>query len=600
VFFPLADGSLSDVCSELADGFFGLPRFELPEWLWERLPRSDPRTALAEIGRLGPRLGLDEPTVSHEWIRFDAPGDFQLVLRDDFLAVDGFNEEMLLGYHVDSNLSRRMLLRRGSIESLGDRVAGYHCNHNRVPTIYHGARVVSNDLYRFFYSVNRAELPEQRGTWGLPETVLEEVPLRERVGVQVGDRVAALTTGESSPRVASDAFAAFFDLTYDSGHVLSFVADSLLVSSTETTIGYIGANTVLRDSLAKLCTSLGMKDFVVAGLDDPDTVFDLDRVADVVVVDLGIDVSFVQAPAPSGEHEPSDLADRFDRIFAALKRFISLERERLERGEHPRRVVLVNSATAFWDAYVLAHLECSHTSPHSRVRRATVKPVPDKNHARAAPPEVMLRQIAWSARRRANGRPLHIPVSGRIKVSDLIDFQGFGDGWGLPDANGIWTQGPRAELAVTLDGGEDYPVLAVEIDAIRVGPSDSVTVEVIVDGESVAVREFTHADRSTLQSVRRPLSPRLIYIAKTLLPAAVTNRLYPLFWRLITPAALGSSVVHLKKTPWRIELPPRVVARRNAELTFVVGESHSAEHVDGADDVRDLGFHLRSLRVESS
>src|SRR5262249_26314855 len=92
VLLPLVDGSLSDICSTLPDGFYGLPRFELPEWLWERLPRSDPQTALEEVKRLGPELGLDERTVSHEWIRFDAPGDFQLILRDDFLAVDGFNE----------------------------------------------------------------------------------------------------------------------------------------------------------------------------------------------------------------------------------------------------------------------------------------------------------------------------------------------------------------------------------------------------------------------------------------------------------------------------------------------------------------------------
>src|SRR5919197_2653153 len=125
ILLPHSDQSLSEICGELPDGFYGLPRFELPEWLWERLPRSDPRGAIAEIARLGPGLRLNEPTASHEWIRFDAPGDFQLVLRDDFLAVDGFNEEMLLGYHVDANLSRRLLLRRGAIESLDGQIAGY-------------------------------------------------------------------------------------------------------------------------------------------------------------------------------------------------------------------------------------------------------------------------------------------------------------------------------------------------------------------------------------------------------------------------------------------------------------------------------------------
>ena len=94
---------------------------------------------MREIQRLGPSLRLDEPAVSNEWIRFDAPGDFQLFCREDFFAIDGCDEAMVLGWHVDSNLSRRMFLRHGSIQSLGERLAGYHCNHNRTPTVYHGA-----------------------------------------------------------------------------------------------------------------------------------------------------------------------------------------------------------------------------------------------------------------------------------------------------------------------------------------------------------------------------------------------------------------------------------------------------------------------------
>ena len=137
--------------------------------------------------------------------RFDAPGDFQLLLREDFTAVDGFNEEMLLGYHVDSNLSRRMYLRRGSIESLGERLAGYHCNHNRVPTAYHGAHAISNDLERFFYAVDQAELPGQRKTWGLTDITLEEVPIQHQAGVKVAERVSAAIPSTPGPRGSSSA-----------------------------------------------------------------------------------------------------------------------------------------------------------------------------------------------------------------------------------------------------------------------------------------------------------------------------------------------------------------------------------------------------------
>jgi hypothetical protein len=213
----------------------------------------------------------------------------------------------------------------------------------------------------------------------------------------------------------------------------------------------------------------------------------------------------------------------------------------------------------------------------------------------------MRRQLRWSARRRADGGQLRIPGNGGIMLPDLVDFEGFRDGWYLPDPNGIWTQGRRAELAVTFDGGAERPVLDVGIDAVRVGASGAVTVEVIVDDERVAVREFTTEDRSALQSVRIPLLPRLVYIAKAVLPTAVRNRLYPLFWRLFTPASLGSSVVYLKSTvrSWRIELPSRVVTRRNAQLTFVIDKPRVAEDVDPLDDTQSLGFHLRSLRMDS-
>ena len=46
---PHTTESLSDICAPLEDGYYGLPRFELPEWLWERLPRTAPQRAIAEV-----------------------------------------------------------------------------------------------------------------------------------------------------------------------------------------------------------------------------------------------------------------------------------------------------------------------------------------------------------------------------------------------------------------------------------------------------------------------------------------------------------------------------------------------------------------------
>ena len=302
ILVPQAEKSLSDVCQDLPDGFYGLPRFELPEWLWEQLPRSDPRTAISEVRRLGPQLHLDEASLSHEWVRFDGPGDFQLCLRDDWVAVDGCDESMVLGWHVDSNLSRRLLLHRGSIESLEDTFAGYHCNHSRTPTVYHGPEPIGNDITRFFLTVERADLPDQRDTWGLPDTTLEEVAVGSGVGVRLADALlAAIPPATHGRQSRWNPFEAALALTYDSAHVLPHVADSIVVSGPHVTIGYLGANPVLRGMIDRLVRELSQDGRLTALYAADATELDeFAAAADLFIVDLGLDATLEPEPHADG------------------------------------------------------------------------------------------------------------------------------------------------------------------------------------------------------------------------------------------------------------------------------------------------------------
>jgi hypothetical protein len=546
IFLPQSGRSLTEICAELADAFYGLPRFELPEWLWERLPRSDPVRAMTEVERLGPGLRLDEPTVSNEWIRFDAPGDFQLILREDFLAIDGLDEEMLLGYHVDSNLSRRMLLHRGSIESLGERLAGYHCNHNREHTVYHGSGKVANDLDRFVVKVDRAELPSQRGLWGLHDVELEEVPVRERSGPDFAVAVGASIPASPGARTPSDAARVPFELTYDSGHVLPFVADSLAVSPSDAKIGYLGANPVLEGMLATAVERLGFRTrLAVAGFDDLRSVDELARITDVFVVDLGVDASLVDASlSPSGYHEPAQLPARLEPALEALKRLIEIERARLELGEHPRRFVLVHSWTVFWDAYVLANLDCSHTTAHSRVRRGTVRRVPIDDEATRVVLARERRLIRWASRQAGKPR-LNLRASQTVELAELTDYGGFADGWAYPDERGIWTEGSRSRVALELDGiGERDYVLALSLRSICVASDASLSVEASVDGERVAVRDFNYGDPE-----------------------------------------------------WYIELPAEAIADRRVELRFEVERPSSPLELGWSSDERRIGILLRAVAL---
>ena len=548
IIVPLRGQSLSEICRHLADGFYGLPRFELPEWLWESLPRSDPRRAVAEIGRLGPQIRLDEPTVSHDWIRFDAPGDFQLMLRDDFVAIDGFDEEMLLGYHVDSNLSRRLLLHRGSIETLEAEASGYHCNHNRTRTVYHGT-VVTNDLEKFFYSVDQAGLPAQRSTWGLPDVTVEEVPIRHGVGTRAAAVLSDLVP--AGMRSSSDAFGNPYSLTYDSGHVAAYVVDTLVVAPLDAKIGYIGANFVLERILDAAVTRLGFEHrLAVARFADAPAVEEIAQNADVFIIDLGVDGADADAAVASAgaETDLSKLPEALVDALRALIQVILAERARYEQVKHLRTMMLVNSSAAFCDAYVRAQFDSSYTTIHSRVRRATVKPADEADTvALDRWLSQTYRLLRWSRRDEGAGC-LKVRPGVSVHTAEMEDYAGFGDGWSHPEEGGIWTEGPESKLTIGLDHiDNDEHVLTLMMDMICVEHDDQLKVSVLANDEQLASREFR-----------------------------------------FTSVAF----------PWRIALPERLHREGQVELTVLVEEPRSPLNLGWSTDDRPLGIHIQTMTVE--
>ncbi len=556
ILIPLHGDSLSEICGDLPDGFYGLPRFELPEWVWERLPRADPQRTLAEVGHLGPALHLDEPTLSHEWVRFDAPGDFQLMLREDLLAIDGFDEEMLLGWHIDSNLTRRMHLHRGSIGTLEGSVAGYHCNHSRVPTVYHGV-TISNDIDRFFYSVEVAELPAQRATWGLVDDALEAVPLQRQVGSAFVDALLATLPTSSGPRPSSDAAKASYGISYDSGHVLPFIADSLVVSPL-TTVGYLGINPILQQMVTRLVEELGLGcNMTVAELADANGVEEFAQSADLFVVDLGTDQSLVEASNVARPGDESALIPvgfghipaGFDLVFAALERLVEAERARLALGAHPRRIVLVNSSTVFLDAYALAEFDCSSTTTHCRVRRATVKKALGDDEA-SKKALLGARAVArWALGHRGAPGGLRLTPGETVLFANLAGTFSLSAGWAFPDTAGVWTWGSRSEMSIAfppVDDSDRRLVVVLVIDAVCVAPDEALRVGLLIDGVRVANRNVSEPD---------------------------------------VPFA------------WRVEVPPSVLYAGSADLTITVDEPRSPRAVGWSGDERPLGVRLRSLTL---
>ena len=170
IFTPREGQSLSEVANNLDDGIYGLPRFELPEGLWESLPRTQPGKVIETVGDWGQRYSLNVVTYSREPHVFDAPGDFQLMLRQDLFDIDGFDESMVLGWHVDSNIAKRMSFIRGVTQDLSHAIAAYHCDHTRVETPMHKAGARSNSILKYIDLVKTPCLPSQRDEWGLAES----------------------------------------------------------------------------------------------------------------------------------------------------------------------------------------------------------------------------------------------------------------------------------------------------------------------------------------------------------------------------------------------------------------------------------------------
>lgn len=242
IFVPRTGKSLTAIVENLPDGHYGIPRFELPETLWESLDRLDPIETIEKVRRWGWEYHLNEVALSDPPIMFDAPGDFQLMLRQDLFDIDGFDESMLLGWHVDSNIARRLSIRHGNVNDLSDFLFGYHCDHTRQVTPMHKKNAPANDLAKFAYGVSKAELEEQRSSWGFNANEIEVFSLENSVHNRFTN---ALSTITDNPQ-ADLTFSSYTIEGTDSSsitaeHRAPFIADLISSLPRQTSLYWVGA-----------------------------------------------------------------------------------------------------------------------------------------------------------------------------------------------------------------------------------------------------------------------------------------------------------------------------------------------------------------------
>ncbi len=381
IFVPQAAGGLASVVARLADGYYHLPRFELPQSLWETLDRSEPAIAIAQAAAWARALHLSEVVRNgRDYLIYDGPGDFQLMLRANLLRIHGFDERILLGWHVDGNIGKRLSLIHGPSGDLVFALRGYHCEHTRGLTPKHLAGRPENDYLAVVEQVTTPFIEEQSASFGLAFDAIEEI----RPGEGGSAFVQALCPAEEAeagtlapltlePRL-------FDRIDYDSRHVLPFLMDALASYPRDLALGWFGAKRTLLARAASAWRALGFKAAIHVAAPAPWLGAALpegaawsrpeEMAAGVAacVFDFGWpdDVPLPAEPVPS---RPEHIF-----VLAGLRTFAAAAAAR-GPGSVPCRVIAVNAANTRFGAALSTHVAVSLSPITTRIRQGFVAPL---------------------------------------------------------------------------------------------------------------------------------------------------------------------------------------------------------------------------------
>lgn len=295
--------TLSTLVSTLEDGFYSLPRFELPEQLWESsLDRADPQGNISLLKTDYKKLHLNSIVRMPGFLQFDNPGDFQLMLREDLFRIGGFDESMILGWNVDANICKRMTLLRGQGKSLEEKLLGFHCNHTRKKTIAHDPFWKKNSWKRF---VSRKNLPTElnQPNWGLKNDILEQGSLSSK---KTTIHLKALeSTLREAPEGAYDFLlnnSSYNTLTYTPSRIFPFLADQMFHLPENAVIAYFGYNPKIPLLLNQYFSLLHSSKKVLTFPDQS-----ILHQASVLIFDFGVDPT----SQSKNEKHPNDLLQPF-------------------------------------------------------------------------------------------------------------------------------------------------------------------------------------------------------------------------------------------------------------------------------------------------
>ncbi|MCC6719550.1 MAG: hypothetical protein IT555_16840 [Acetobacteraceae bacterium] len=397
IFVPRTGRSLSAIAAPLADGYYHLSRLEIPESLWESLDRGDAAGTIAAVGRWGQQFHLNEITEHElEYLRYDAPGDFQLMLRADAHRIWGFDERMLLGYHVDSNIAARLYQLYGHCGDVQDDLFGYHCDHTRQVTPAHRHDAVQNDAHKFVFGIDNAfDARGQAESWGLAGETLEEVRLDGGRVTYLDALTRTITAPMGEPTRTVLGAVSLEKVDYDPRHVLPFLLDGLVEYPRDSVLGWFGSRADTLALFAAAWRTLGFTGAVLVpaqaswlGQPLPEgvtaaTVNELLAQAHMFVLDGGI-------PRPVPEGIAAADTPELRHVTRGLRLVVEDERRLMKQRSDtaaidtlpahlrtPRRVIGINGFLNMWEHQFSARIGAAKSPGSTRVRQGFVLPGAD-------------------------------------------------------------------------------------------------------------------------------------------------------------------------------------------------------------------------------
>jgi len=481
VFIPRAgDWTLSTAVEDLKDGLYILPRFELPEPLWELFPRSDPLEVMRACREIAGTLHLDEITVSHPYMRFDSPGDFQLVPRKVLFDIRAFDERMIHGWHADSNMCKRLFLYYGNrTESLAHRLKGYHCDHTRVATAAHRPDVkLENDLYEFVYLVNDPVAPGQKDTWGAPDVDVEQVDFSCGAAARFIPALQKVLGEPQTQDYYSDCNDTRNYVSYSAEHVLPYVAGNLTVYPREARFIYVGNHQKMLELLTAAVAELGFlnplhyvmavvsPEIVVKGAvpvkcDNGEQLEDVLADYDLVLFDLGLDNGLKVSQTRSRVTDwPRGGRYSIGQVARLIQTFAEHSEERSQSRKRIPEVLVLNGNHHIFSSFIGRFLLTVNTPYTTRTRKGRPRVGSDR----------LYRSAGWKGIedhfRAVFGYDSDLHPASPVELGTFIDFTFFGhaaaykDGhWGAIDAWGCWTDGAWAEIVFGVSSNVNQDLL---------------------------------------------------------------------------------------------------------------------------------------------